>query len=69
MEKGDGDVVQGMVYMVEGDEQLGMLAAWEGENYEVQRCEILYEGGDEVQGCVFVFCGNEGDLRDVVESA
>ncbi|KAK4695185.1 hypothetical protein P7C71_g2524, partial [Lecanoromycetidae sp. Uapishka_2] len=61
------EVVEGSVYMVRSEEEVGKLAAWEGSNYRVERCEIVYEDGGKVEGNVFVFCGNGQYLRDVPE--
>ncbi len=61
---GSGEVVEGWVYLVENEEDLRSLATYEGSNYEVQRCEILDEDGRELEGNVFVFCGDSRLLQD-----
>lgn len=60
-----GEVLEGWVYMVKTREELEKLAVWEGENYEVDVCDIFVEGGEKFLGNVFVFCGGLHELREV----
>lgn len=59
------EVREGWVYMVKTEEELEKLAVWEGENYEVDVCDIFVEGDEKVLGNVFVFCGGMGNLREL----
>ena len=55
--------------MVESEEVLGKIAAYETDNYAVRLCDIYHgEGyGERVEGCVFAFAGNLERLRTVKE--
>lgn len=62
-----GEVLEGSVYMVKTKEELEKLAAWEGENYEVDICDIFVKGDEKILGNVFVFCGGMHNLRELGE--
>lgn len=61
---GGDEEVEGWVHMVNSEDEVGKLAGWEGNNYKVERCEIVYESGERTEGNVFVFCGDSQQLRD-----
>lgn len=63
--QGQGEVLEGWVYMVKSKEELEKLAMWEGENYEVDVCDSLVGGDERLLGNIFVFCGGMPNLRDV----
>ena len=63
--QGLGEVLEGWVYMVRNREEVEKLAVWEGENYEVDVCDILVGGAERLLGNVFVFCGGVHELRDM----
>ena len=62
-----GNLVRGKVYMVESEEVLETLAAYETNYYGVRLCEISFGDGRTVEGCVFVFRGKFGWLETVEE--
>ncbi|KAJ4304601.1 hypothetical protein N0V90_000127 [Kalmusia sp. IMI 367209] len=55
------DCVRGCVYEVQCEEHEYALRDYEGDNYEVVRCEID-KGGEVVPGLTFRFCGDEESL-------
>ena len=65
--QGRGEVVEGWVYMVKTKEDLEKLAVWEGENYEVDLCDVFVKGDEKVLGNVFVFCGGMHNLQELGE--
>ena len=65
LEKEGGNVVRGKVYMVESEEVLEKLAANETNNYGVRLCDITFDDGRMVEGCVFAFQGDFGRLKTV----
>ena len=64
-----GNVVHGLMYMVESEEVLEKLAAYETNNYGVRLCDIYHGDGyrEIVEGCVFAFYGDRANLRTVEE--
>lgn len=68
--KADGDeFVEGCVYMVKNEDEVEKLAAYEGNSYQVERCDITYESEEKAEGNVFVFCGDSQQLRDLPTEA
>ncbi|PSN68250.1 hypothetical protein BS50DRAFT_491469 [Corynespora cassiicola Philippines] len=54
---GENDVVPGSAYLVQSKQHEEALMFFEGENYEVVRCNIELEDGRVVKGLTFRFCG------------
>lgn len=65
-EEGEKEV-RGKVYMVESEEVLEKLAAYETNKYGVRLCEITFGDGRTVEGCIFAFQGDLGRLKTVEE--
>ena len=61
--------MKGKMDMVESEEVLGKIAAYETDNYAVRLCDIVYGDGegDMVKGCVFAFAKGVERLRSVEE--
>ncbi|KAH7392153.1 hypothetical protein DE146DRAFT_661801 [Phaeosphaeria sp. MPI-PUGE-AT-0046c] len=61
--EGSRDVL-GNMYVVKSIEEEDALRKYEGSHYEVARCTMVLEGGYEVVGLTFRYCGPEEHLLD-----
>lgn len=67
LEEEGENVLRGKVYMIESEEVLEKLAAYETNNYGMGLCEITFGDGRTAEGCVFAFQGDLGRLKTVEE--
>ena len=63
----ESNIVKGYLYMVESEEALDKIAAYETDNYGVRLCDIYYGDGQRLEGCTFGFWGDLSHLKTVEE--
>ncbi|KAK4540209.1 hypothetical protein LTR36_009707 [Oleoguttula mirabilis] len=60
-----GTVVEGSAFNVADEAAAGKLACYETKNYQPAPCIIRFrDGGDQIEGYAFRFCGNPNDLSE-----
>ena len=63
-----GPAVKGVAYEVQSPEEDALLAAYDTNHYATQLCCIDFEGGKELIGKTFGWCGDESELEEDVPS-
>lgn len=59
-----GNVVHGMAYKVQSQEEVDRLIAYETDMYRIRACLIRFEGGSKVLGNTFIWNADKALLKD-----